>query len=130
MSAIETILDKLRSYPQLLHEQTANSITVSPETPDGFPVRFCQEGTTFVVGFGGWHERFDSVSEALDCFAFGLSDWCRLRVSRRGGIDYRWTVQHLVDGSWRDDSWTGLLLFPFWRPRGERFHQNQIIQNA
>lgn len=130
MSAIETIRAKLQSYPQLQYEHTSSSITVSPESSDGFPVSLHQEGTSFVVGFGGWHEHFDSESEALNCFSFGLSDQCRLRVTSRGGTDYRWTVQHLVDGSWCDDSQTGLLLFPFWRQRSERFHQNRIIRNA
>ena len=130
MSAIETIRAKLQSYPQLQYEHTSSSITVSPESPDGFPVSFYVEGARFVVGFGGWHEHFDSESEALNCFAFGLSDQCRLRVTTRGSTDCRWTVQHLVGGSWCDESETGLLLFPFWRHRSERFHQNRIIRNA
>ena len=130
MSAIETIRAKLRKYPQLRYEQTPGSITVFPESPDGFPVSFHEDGTSFIVGLGGWHEHFDSEAEALDCFAFGLSDRCRLRVTSGGGFEYRWTVQHLVDGDWRDESQTGLLLFPFWRRRTQRFHQNRVIRNA
>jgi hypothetical protein len=130
MSAIEIIRVKLQSYPQLRYESTRSSITVSPESSDGFSVSFCQEGTGFVVGYGGWHEHFDSETEALNCFAFGLSDQCRLRVTSRGSTDYRWTVQHLVDGNWCDESQTGIFLFPFWRRRSERFHQNRIIRNA
>ena len=130
MSAIETIRAKLQSYPNLHYEHTASSITVSPESPDGFSVSFYDEGARFVVSFGGWHEHFDSESEALNCFAFGLSDQCRLRVESRGSTDYRWSVQHLVDGSWCDESQTGLLFFPFWRHRSERFHQNRIIHTV
>ena len=66
MSAIETIRAKLQSYPQLQYEHTASSITVSPESSDGFPVSFYQEGVRFVVGFAGWHEHFDSEAEALN----------------------------------------------------------------
>jgi hypothetical protein len=130
MSAIEAVRVKLQSHPQLQYEHTASSITVAPETADGFPVSLFANGTSFVVGFGGWHEHFDSESEAINCFAFGLSDQCRLRVTSRGDTDYRWTVQHVVYGNWCDDSETGLLFFPFWRRRRERFHQNRIIRNG
>jgi hypothetical protein len=130
MSAIETIRAKLHGYPQLRYEHTPTSITVEPESPDGFPVSFLLDGPRFVVSFAGWHEHFDSESEALDCFTFGLSDQCRLRIASRGGTAYRWTVQHLVDGAWCDDSRTALLLFPFWRQRTERYHQNRILRNA
>jgi hypothetical protein len=130
MSAIATIRAKLRNYPQLRYEQTPASITITPESPDGFPVSLHLEGRDFVVGFGGWHEHFKDEGEALDCFAFGLSDQCRLRVTSRGGADYRWTVQHLVDGNWRDYSETGLLFFPFWWRRSERFHRNCVIRTT
>jgi hypothetical protein len=130
MSAIETIRAKLQGYRHVQYEYTASSITVAPESPDGFPVNLYEDGTRFVVGFGGWHEHLDSESEALNCVAFGLSDQCRLRVTRRGGTDYLWTVQHLVDGRWWDESQTGLLFFPFWRRRSERFYQNRIIRSA
>ena len=130
MSAIETIRAKLQRYPQLQYEHTPTSITIAPEASDGFAVSLHADGTSFVVGFGGWHEHFDSEAEALNCFAFGLSEECRLRVTSGGSFDYRWTVQRLVDGSWCDEYQTGLLIFPFWRQRSERFHQNRIIRNA
>lgn len=130
MPPIETIRAKLQRYPHLIYEQKENSITVAPDSPDGFPVSLQEDGGCFVVGFGGWHEHFDSESEALNCFVFGLSDQCRLRVASRGSVDYRWTVQHLVNGRWCDESETGLLFFPFWRRRRERFHQNRIVRDA
>lgn len=130
MSVIDTIRTKLQRYPHVQYEHTANSITVAPESPDGFPVSLHVDGSTFVVGFGGWHEHFDSESEALNCFGGGLSDQCRLRVTSRGGTAYRWTVQRFIDGAWCDDSQTGLLFFPFWRRRSERIYQNRIVRNA
>jgi hypothetical protein len=127
MSAIENIRAKLKRYPHLHYKRTSNSITVFPEPPEGFSVSSHEEGRRFVVGFGGWHEHFESESEALNCFAFGLSGQCRLRVTSRGVFEYRWTVQHLINGVWCDDSETGLLFFPFWRRRTERFYQNHVI---
>ena len=125
-SAIEAIREKLQRYPQLRAEETANSITVEPQQSDGFPVRLDEHGGGYTVSFTGWHEEFDTESEALNCFAFGLSESCRLRVLSRGSFDYHWTVQHLRDGAWHDDSETGLLFFPFWLRRRERYLQNHV----
>lgn len=130
MSIIETIRTKLQSYPQVRYEHTATSITVAPESPDGFPVTLDVEGSTYVVAFGGWHGHFDSESEALNCFGSGLCDQCRLRVTSRGGTEYRWSVQQLIDGAWCDSSQTGLLFFPFWRRRSERILQNRFVPNS
>ena len=125
-SAIEAIREKLQRYPQLRAEETATSITVEPQQSDGFPVRLDEHGRGYTVSFAGWHEEFDTESEALNCFAFGLSESCRLRVLGRGSFDYHWTVQHLRDGAWHDDSKTGLLFFPFWLRRRERYLQNHV----
>ena len=130
MPAIAAIREKLQRYPQLRYDDTAHSITVHPSTPDGFPVSLYVRGDRYTVHFAGWHEEFDSESEALNCFAFGLSEQCRLRVSSRGSCDYRWTVQHCRDGAWRDDSEAGLILFPFWLRRSERYLQNHSTKVA
>ena len=92
----------------------------------GFPVRLDERGSSYTVSFAGWHEEFDSQAEALSCFAFGLSEACRLRVLSRGSFDYRWIVQHFKDGDWHDDSETGLLVFPFWLRPQERYLQNHV----
>jgi hypothetical protein len=127
-SAIEAIREKLQRHPHLRAEETATSITVQPESPDGFPVRLDQHSRGYTVSFAGWHEEFESYeeSEALNCFAFGLSERCRLRVLSRGSFDYRWIVQHFKDDAWHDDSETGLLVFPFWLRRRERYLQNHV----
>jgi hypothetical protein len=125
-SAIEAIREKLPRYPELRAAETASSITVQPQQSNGFPVRLDEYSRGFTVSFAGWHEEFDSASEALNCFAFGLSESCRLRVLSRGSFDYRWTVQHFRDGAWHDDSETGLLVFPFWLHRRERYLQNHV----
>jgi hypothetical protein len=130
MTAVETIRAKLKRYPQLRYEQTPDSITIFSESNEGFQVSLFQDGSRFVVAFDGWHEHFESESEALNCFVFGLSEECRVRVTSRGSFDYRWTVQYLLNGSWHDDSETGLLLFPFWRRRHERYLQNRVIPTA
>ena len=69
------------------------------------------------MGFDGWHEHFDTEEEALNCFEFGLSGNCRLKVVYRGSFAHRWTLESKTDSGWREDSTTGLLVFPFWRRR-------------
>jgi hypothetical protein len=125
-SAIEAIREKLQRYPQLRADETGTSITVRQQQSEGFPVRLDEQRGGYTVSFAGWHEEFDSESEALNCFAFGLSESCRLRVLSRGSFDYHWTVQHFRDGAWHDDSDTGLLVFPFWLRRHERYLQNHV----
>jgi hypothetical protein len=130
MPAIATIRQKLQRYPTLRYDESADSITVQPSSRDGFAVGLLQRGAGFTVHFAGWHEEFVSETEALNCFAFGLSERCRLRVLSRGSFDYRWIVQHYRDGIWQDDSETGLLLFPFWLSRTQRYLQNHAIDGA
>lgn len=111
-------------------ERTADSIRYVPEEPDGFEPMLSRGDGEFTVSFAGWHEPFNSIDEALRCFTFGLSECCRLRVLSRGSIDYRWTVQARREGRWEDDSETGLLIFPFWLRRRERYLQNHVIRDA
>jgi hypothetical protein len=116
MSVIETIADRLRHhYPSLPTRIEGCTITIEPCDKDGFSVWLCNEGGSYTVGFDGWHEEFDSEEQALNCFAFGLSGDCRLKVVFRGSFAYRWTVESKTNGAWREDSTTGLLVFPFWR---------------
>ena len=94
--------------------------------PDSFPVSIQETGDAFQVKFGGWHETFSSQHEAFNCFAFGLSTACRLKVILRGRTECAWTVQSLEDGDWEDDSTVGLLVIPFWRRPSFAFRQNVL----
>jgi hypothetical protein len=126
---LDAIREKLRGHPELTAVETPDTITVLASTPDGFDVSLhCGDGE-YVVSMAGWHTHFHAgeTDRALDCFAFGLSDAARLRVSRRGGRDYRWAMEALTDGVWREDSVTGLLFFPFWRRKTVRYLRNTAI---
>lgn len=126
MGAIETIKEKLSKYPNLTYEQGERSLTVSPE--DGFSVSLFENNPGYAVHFEGWHEEFSDQDEALNCFAFGLSDQCRLEIMKRGQFEYKWTLQHLVEGNWVEESSTGLMLVPFWRKKTVVYRQNNVIQ--
>ena len=127
MSAISQIVEKLKKYPELDFEQDANSISVTPV--NGFNVWLTENGNLLTVGFSGWHEEFTEIEEALNCFTFGLSDKCRLKVYKRGSFEYKWIVQASHENEWYDDSETGILFFPFWRKKQVLLLQNAVIGN-
>ncbi|MFM7444200.1 MAG: hypothetical protein ACKO2N_09870 [Tabrizicola sp.] len=111
----QEIRDRLSGYEGYSITWTETGLSVTCANPEAFPVSIEPQGTAFQVVLGGWHEHFQSLPEALDCFAIGLSETCRLKVVRRGTMECAWTVQSLTNGEWVDDSTTGLLLIPFWR---------------
>jgi hypothetical protein len=116
MSAIERVTERLQRRPGV--------------ASGGFAVSLTEGTDEWVVRFDGWHEHFTSEDEALNCFAFGLSDRCRLRVLYRGSFPYRWTVEERTEHGWRDDSTTGLMLFPFWRRSRTEYRQNARDQRG
>lgn len=130
MSAVERITERLQRHPELVYRVSGGTITVAPPTANGFSVSLTEGAGEWVVGFDGWHDRFTSEDEALNCFAFGLSDRCRLRVHYRGSFPYRWTVEERTVEGWREDSTTGLLFFPSWRRTRIEHRQNTVISTA
>ena len=127
MSAIACIVEKLKKYPELSFKLEANTIAVKPADADGFAVWLSERDGGYTVGFDGWHEEFENEEAALNCFAFGLSGKCRLKVDYRGSFPYRWTVEAAVEEGWATDSTTGLLIFPFWRRRRTVHRQNRVL---
>src|SRR5262249_8606422 len=103
-------------------------VTVKPESASGFPVSLEITKSGYRVSFDGWHEDFSDEKEALNCFSFGLSRECRLRVVSHGRFRHKWTVEGLRDGLWREDSTTVLLLFPFFLRKKVQVLQNALIK--
>lgn len=127
MGAIERIRERFERRPELAYRVIGATITVAPLSTGGFAVSLTEGVGKWVVAFDGWHEDFTSEDEALRCFAFGLSDRCRLRISYRGSFPHRWTVEYRVADGWREDGATGLVLFPFWRRAWIEYRQNAVI---
>ena len=130
MNPIDEIKTRLRDYPDVRYESTDSSIMVLPSSDTGFIVTLDIASGNYTVSFNGWHENFADPSAALDCFAFGLSDECRLKEHRRGQFAYRWTVESRQDGRWVPDSKTGLFLFPFWKRAEIVYLQNSLMSRA
>jgi hypothetical protein len=127
MDVIEEIIGRLQSYPDAKFERDAGSISVLPNSSDGFTVSLSVNQDSYTVSFNGWHEDFQDEEEALNCFAFGLSSECRLKEYRRGNVACKWTVESKENGEWVEDSTTGLLLSPFWMKKKIRYLQNTLI---
>jgi hypothetical protein len=123
---IERIKDKLAKHPRCKYAATTTSLETEP-ADGGFSVGVRIGNSAIVVNFDGWHEHFASDEDALNCFAFGLSEACRLEVVYRGDLPVRWTVQSQRDGGWVSDSTTGMVLTPFWRSRSVRHLQNNLL---
>lgn len=130
MNLIEDIKARLKKYPDVRYEWDASSITVRPSSPDGFAVMLVVSApNSYTIAFDGWHEDFEDPEEALEVFAFGLSNECRLKEFRRGRFAYKWTVESLEDGRWEEQGTTGLLLFPFWMKKSVRYLQNNLLRS-
>jgi hypothetical protein len=127
MDPIEEIKARLGKYSNAKYKIDSSSITVLPISDVGFTVAFDVAHDRYIVSFNGWHEDFRNADEALNCFAFGLSDECRLKEYRRGEFAYRWIVESKDNGEWVEDSETGLFLFPFWKRTKVVYLQNSLI---
>ena len=127
---LEEIRTRLAKYPDVRLVESSNSIEVQPVDDSGFPVTFYSTSAGYAVHFAGWHDEFTSAHDALDRFAFGLSEECRLRVVYHGATATKWIVESHANGAWIADSESGLLLVPFWERRREVLLQNRLIRRA
>tara|TARA_R110002096_G_scaffold57509_1_gene145759 strand:- start:5210 stop:5557 length:348 start_codon:yes stop_codon:yes gene_type:complete len=108
-------------------ERDDNSLSVQCHNANSFKVTIF-ELDGFTVSFDGWHEEFDGLDDALNCFVFGLIIGCRLKVKKRGSFDCSWTLQSKDDGTWQDDSTTGMIFVPFWRTSYLEYRSNTLIE--
>jgi hypothetical protein len=128
VNLFDEIKSRLGKYPDVRFTTDDCSITVLPNSAEGFTVTLTENSSnSFTVSFEGWHEDFVEAEEALNVFAFGLSDECRLLEYRRGGFAYKWTLESCEDGEWKAESTTALLIFPFWRKVEVRQLRNKLI---
>ena len=131
INAIAVIREKLTKYPQTIYQETAQSITIPTETENGFDVTLSVDNDKFTVYFNGWHEHFEDEETALNCFAFGLSNYCRLKEFSKNGKPYKWILEYKEDGEWLADSTTGLInaaLVKFWTRETVRYLRNDLIK--
>jgi hypothetical protein len=95
MGAKELLKEKLSRHPEIPFVEEGNRIEVGPADETGFAVILEETGDDTTVYFEGWHEDFENLEEAVQCFGFGLSEACRLRVTQRGSSPTGWAVESL-----------------------------------
>lgn len=127
MTPIETIQEHMRQYDAAKIVVSGNHLSVDCNAPDGFQVSFSDLSPFYRVSFDSWHDEFSDLDEALNCFAFGLSKQCRLKIELRGGVEQKWTVQSWENGEWLDDSSVGQTGLQFWKPITVVYRQNTLI---
>lgn len=127
---IQKIIEKLKKYPNVTFSTTDDTITVDPKNEKGFSVSMGIGPKTIIVSSGNWHEHFnkDEEDQALNCFAFLLSDSCRLKVEYRGQKPKRWTIESFEGGKWTSGSTTGVFNFNFWSAMRTEYFQNDLIK--
>lgn len=130
MTTIKKIISKLQKYPNIKYEIDMDTINVLPESEEGFLVWLTETSHDLTVGFEGWHEHFELENEkdALNLFALGLSDDCRLKISYRGSFSHRWTAEMKNDDGWVQIGTTGILFFPFWKKKQEKYCYNKYLK--
>ncbi len=128
MDPIAEIRAKFEKYPNAEYQAGEDWIRYEPDSESGFPVELRIGAGEFIVYYDFWHEHFQDVKEALDCFAFGLSDMCRLKIISRGGRPHKWILESYQRGDWIPDSTTGHLLFAFWRAPEIEYRHNALIK--
>ncbi len=129
VNLIDEIKSRLSKYPDVRYESNGSSITVFPNSDDGFEVNLTiHDSNSYMVSFDAWHEDIESENEAMNLFALGLSKECRLKEYRRGKFSYKWTMEYLEDGQWQEYATTALLLFPFWMKSNVRYLYNDLIK--
>lgn len=127
MNCIDEVKKKLEKYSSLEWDLEGSTISVSPE--GGFTVWLTESDVGCTVGYNGWHEEFSDKEQALECFAFGLSERCRLKVFSRGNTEYKWVMESFENGNWISYSTTALIFVPFWLKKSIVYLQNIVIRS-
>lgn len=104
---------------------------VDPPEKDGFGISVAEVEDGWVVSFGenGTHDHVSELTDLFEIVAFALSDSARLREVWRGEFWQRGILESRTLNGWGPVTETGLLLFPFWRPKRTTIRQNQIIRD-
>ena len=129
MDLFNEIKSLLKKYPELIIEEDNNFISATPAHKEGFEVWFSEDKEEYTVGYSGWHQHFkkSDAEDALECFAFGLSNKCRLKVTSRGGKTYKWQMEAFENNEWVPYSTTSLFWAPFWRKADIAYFTNDVL---
>ena len=129
-SVIDRAARTLRAIDGVVFDATDNTITVPPASDEGFLVRLRMvHDREFVVWYDQWQHAFDRAEDALDCFEYGLSDSCRLKITLRGDEPIIWHVEKREYGMWVPGHHPlKRRSLAFWRPTSVVYRQNHVFK--
>lgn len=131
MSILEFAEAILKRFPELSYEVGENQITVARPNDRGFSVWFLNYGShsKYEVGFDRVWMPIEDAYEAINCFAWALTDRCLLRTEKQGDNAISW-----APGCIYGDEWRGLgpefRKYPslsFWKRKTVEYLQNEVI---
>jgi hypothetical protein len=129
MNPLDIIRKELRNHPELKVDDRPRPLTVFPNDDAGFLVKFVERKRIYIVLFDRWGQGFvknqEGVTAAVNLFMFGLSNSCRMKTYRKGGVDYRWDIEYRNDDRWLKGLSSTLLIYPFWKEDQTRYRQNK-----
>ncbi len=128
MNVIERIIHILKCYPEVRYEFRSDAIRALAADASGYEVALLmQPQPCYTVCLATWHMEFADENSAIGTFLGGLTEVYRLKVSSRGGRDYRWTIQYR-DYGYSDGSTVVTFNFKFWRRKKIRYLQNHLLR--
>jgi hypothetical protein len=118
---------RARSVP---FESSEEEIVVAPASEAGFLVGLRMvHDREYRVRYDAWERVFDRAEDAYDCFEYGLSDSCRLRITLRGDLPVAWHVEKREYGMWVPGHHPLRRRFiPFWRRARVVYRQNHVFR--
>jgi hypothetical protein len=125
---LDEILKILQQYPQAKYECGDNFVRIPPCSTEGFEVAVEQVWENhFMVSLGRWRQDFYTAQEAVECFLFGLTNRCRLKVESKNSVPFRWTVEQWSDPSWSERSTCATWSYRFLTPPTTAYYQNDLL---
>ena len=133
-SVVDNLAEKsrARNLPFRVEGEHPHRVFVfDPLHENGFSVGVTEDDDGWVVSFGenGTHDRVREATNLFEIVAFALSDSARLREVWRGSFWQAGILENKTPHGWDRVTETGLIFFPFWRPKLTTIRQNAIIQD-
>jgi len=126
---LNLIKNKLKNFNNISYNTEDNILTVFPKKNTGFTVSFVITDKKYYVYYDVWNVEFKNINDAIDCFAFGLTNQCRLKVKSRGSKDYKWVLEYNDKGDWKEYSYTSVINLNLFGQKNTRYLTNDIIKN-
>lgn len=131
MNVVGKLVEILKTIPKARYEFREDAVRVLAPDSNGYEVALLlhPEGG-MAVYFASWHMEFRDEQSAIGTFLGGLSDMYCIKVTSRGGVDYRWTILYREPTGWRQGSTIGVFRYPLFQSQQVRYLLNQLLPSS